>query len=69
MGLLSELFSRSPQVEVKPAPGFPVCPYCEKEISSIAQNFAKGFWNGGLGGVVVFSCPHCRKVLSIGKGN
>lgn len=68
MGLLDELFSNSPSVEVKPATGLPICPHCEREMNTIAQNFAKGLWNGGLGGVVVFSCPHCRKVLSVGKG-
>lgn len=69
MGFLSEFFSNPPQVEVKPALTLPICPYCEMELNSISQSPAKGWWDGGLAGVMVFSCPHCRKVLSVGKGN
>lgn len=39
----------------------PKCPYCEKSLEIIERTHA-----GILGSTVVYICPHCRKLLSIG---
>lgn len=39
----------------------PVCPYCEKELDRIAI-YDKGFFERHY----VYTCPYCRKILSIG---
>lgn len=39
----------------------PICPFCEKELSEI-NTFSKGVFIQS----VIYSCPHCKKVLSVG---
>jgi uncharacterized protein with PIN domain len=39
----------------------PICPYCEKELETI-QAIHKGI----MSRTIIYICPHCRKVLSIG---
>lgn len=39
----------------------PLCPYCEKELDTI-ERINKGFFTS----TVIYICPHCNKVLSIG---
>jgi len=41
---------------------FPICPYCEKDLHVIKDNRSHLKF---LSNMHVFSCPHCRKVLSI----
>jgi uncharacterized protein with PIN domain len=40
---------------------FPKCPYCNQEMETIERTHA-----GILGATVVYMCPHCQKLLSIG---
>lgn len=39
----------------------PKCPYCEKELEIIERSFTSM-----LSSNVVYICPHCKKLLSIG---
>lgn len=40
---------------------FPICPYCEDKIEGIE------WFNEVLANLIVFVCPHCRKILSVQK--
>jgi uncharacterized protein with PIN domain len=45
----------------------PICPYCEKELDEIkTKEFDKGKLTL-LSHSFIYICPHCRKVLAIGK--
>lgn len=39
----------------------PVCPHCEREIKGIE------WFHEALANLIVFVCPHCRKILSVQK--
>jgi hypothetical protein len=39
----------------------PTCPFCEKKITGIE------WFNEELSHIIVFLCPHCRKILSVQK--
>lgn len=39
----------------------PVCPHCEKELSSLHSRLL----TGGMGRRYVYFCPHCSRVLGI----
>jgi len=49
------------RLEVFDTDAKPICPHCEKELDRIAR-VAKGI----IEQTMVFICPFCRKVLSIG---
>ena len=40
----------------------PLCPYCEKELSSLNDYRSHLKF---LSNMHVFACPHCRKALSV----
>ena len=42
----------------------PVCPHCEKRLKEIYWHKVQGKGMSGVGYVAVYSCPHCKKVLS-----
>ena len=47
----------------------PICPYCEKELSEVKT---KEFDKAKLTLIsqnFIYMCPHCRKVLAIGKSD
>jgi len=39
-----------------------ICPYCEGEIHGVT-----GLAHMSRGHLVVYACPHCKKVLGIGQ--
>ena len=39
----------------------PKCPYCEKELETIERAYT-----GMLSSNVIYICPHCKKLLSVG---
>lgn len=45
----------------------PRCPYCESDLSDIFyKQKGPGFL---LSKTAVYFCPHCRKILGIGRSN
>lgn len=47
------------KIELVDMEQLPLCPYCEKELSSIA------FKDKAWGARSVYACPHCRKILGM----
>jgi ssDNA-binding Zn-finger/Zn-ribbon topoisomerase 1 len=41
----------------------PICPYCEKTISSLNAHYKKGMLTGS--DVGAYSCPHCKKIIGV----
>lgn len=50
-----------PKIKLVDTTDLPKCPYCGLELETIERSHA-----GLLGSTVVYLCPHCKKLLSIG---
>lgn len=42
----------------------PLCPFCEKELTTIERVKTGGLLSRAIN--IVYLCPNCKKVLSIG---
>lgn len=42
----------------------PICPHCGKELSKIERVKTGGLLSRGIN--IVYLCPNCKKILSIG---
>ncbi len=49
------------KVQIVEMEAVPLCPHCSKPLDSIARK-DKGF----IDQTILFSCPHCNKLLGIG---
>ncbi len=53
------------KIQLTETESHPVCSHCEAKLPEINWHKVRGTGLTGLGYVAVYSCPHCKKVLSI----
>lgn len=53
------------KIEIITTKGYPICPYCEEELKVINKRIE--FEHAFGSGLYIYSCPKCKKLLSIAK--
>ena len=56
--------ARMEKIKVTQVEHHPVCPHCEKKLAAVNWHKVQGISRSQVGYVAIYSCPHCRKVLS-----
>ena len=53
------------KIEIRETQEQPLCPFCEKKLSTILWHKVREALFSPLGYVAIYSCPNCKKVLGI----
>lgn len=51
-----------PKIKIVDVNILPICPHCGKELDRIER-----LYKGIISATIVYMCPYCKKVLSIGN--
>ncbi len=50
-----------PRIKLVETDELPKCPYCENTLETIEKSHT-----GMLSSTIIYICPHCKKILSMG---